>query len=151
MFTVFALAALAASAIAAPAQNNSIEGRPICLKSYNVKKGDTCSGIAAKNGLSLEKFELLNDGRGCGKGLQVGTELCVKPFYDKADSNYIVYCTAAVTVRKGDTCDGIARDSEYPLEGLLEINPLANCGPKLQVGTQICVDAVSIPFVEDRN
>ena len=98
-------------------------------KVYYVKRGDTLSGIAKANGMSLAKIVSLNPQIKDINKINVG-----QPIYLTSGTNEQYY-----TVKKGDTLSKIARIYSLSIKTLLGLNPdiknpnLINVGQKIRV------------------
>ena len=96
---------------------------------YYVKKGDTLSGIAKKNGMSLAKLVSYNPQIKDINKISIGQKV-----YLSSNTSEEYY-----TVKKGDTLGGIARQFNISLNKLLGLNPdiknpnLIHIGDKIRV------------------
>jgi LysM repeat protein len=96
---------------------------------YYVKKGDTLSGIAKKNGMSLAKLVSYNPQIKDINKINIGQKI-----YLGSNTSEEYY-----TVKKGDTLGGIARQFNISLNKLLGLNPdiknpnLIHIGDKIRI------------------
>ncbi|KAF9261847.1 hypothetical protein L218DRAFT_961087 [Marasmius fiardii PR-910] len=107
----------------------------ICTRTYTVKSGDGCDGIAAANGVSQYQLQRLN-GQNICLLLTPGQSICL------ADSTYD--CQPVYTVVSGDTCFGIAQSHGITLSKFLSDN--AQLDPNscpIYPGLNVCVDGDS--------
>ena len=86
------------------------------LYGYKVEKGDTLSGIAAKNGMTLSALLELN---GFDKNTVIKTGQTIKL---SADEKTAVSKGGEYKVKSGDTLSGIAAKNGMTLNALLELN-----------------------------
>ncbi len=119
---------------------------PSAVRSYTVQSGDTCAGIADKNGTTVAELLRVNRSvdANCGN-LRVG-EVLRLPSPPTATGGTTGGIPTGSTPRPGashdykvvagDTCDGIARSQSTTLDKLLAANAGINCNA-LQVGQTV--------------
>jgi LysM repeat protein len=112
--------------------------------SYTVQSGDTCPGIGASFGLSVDALEALNPGLDCahlvaGQVLLVPVTLTPTPPPPAAPGQPFIY-----TIQPGDTCQGIAANFGVPLDVILVANGLSDC-TALTVGQSLIIPLAPVP------
>ncbi|KAK9760869.1 hypothetical protein K7432_014686 [Basidiobolus ranarum] len=96
--------------------------------SYAVKSGDTCSVIAASNGISIEKLLSANPTMKC-ELLILGQQICIPLLCKNGEK--------PSPVKAGDTCEKIATSWKVTLDQLLKSNIGLDC-KTLIIGQLIC-------------
>jgi len=84
---------------------------------YAVRKGETCSSIARKFGVTVWQLERANPGLDCDN-LQIGQVICIPGIADEFCPGGQLY-----TVRRGDSMFTIAQRFGIPLSRLIAANP----------------------------
>jgi len=103
----------------------------LCATTYTVVSGDTCSGICAKEGISLATLYANNpsiDNPACDN-LEIGEVLCINE------------CTKTYTVKSGDTCNSISSGNGITLNQFYSWNAQIECSSceDIEVGQVVCV------------
>ena len=131
-----------------------------CSTFYLTKRGDTCDGISAANGISLQDFVSWNPGVGgtsCAT-LWADTYVCVNliggaPTKTKVgdgvhtpepiQSGMTDRCKNFYFVSQGDSCEGIASKFSISPDQLVRWNPAARSDcTGLWAGTYCCVGVI---------
>ncbi|KAK9764015.1 hypothetical protein K7432_008847 [Basidiobolus ranarum] len=96
--------------------------------SYSVKSGDSCSAIATKNGINVDRLLSVNPKLKCDQ-LAIGQLVCIPPLCQNGEKSS--------PVKAGDTCDKITKAWKVTLAQLLKSNIGIDCN-KLAIGQLIC-------------
>ncbi|KAG8766235.1 hypothetical protein FRC12_007006 [Ceratobasidium sp. 428] len=99
-------------------------------RAQRLTRGDNCTLIPQKNGISSYQLTKLNPSLNCN-ALSIGQSLCV------IDSTY--NCQPVYTVKSGDTCANIASANGITTTQLINNNPQVGTSCTIQVGLNLCV------------
>lgn len=118
------------------ASSDSNSSPSVSSGSYTVQSGDTLSGIAAKQGVSLSTLRSANDLT--GDGIYAGQTLSLSgsssSTSSSSSSSQDSTSSATYTVKAGDTLSGIAARNDMSLSNLLTANNMTSSSEIIRAG-----------------
>ncbi|KAM0469620.1 hypothetical protein ACHAPX_010399 [Trichoderma viride] len=140
-----------------------------CNAFYFVQSGDSCQGIADKNGITIDEFVAWNKGVGGTKcsGLWAENYVCVSiightstptkpgngiPTPSPVQPDIIDSCSTFYLIKEGQSCDSVASESGITVKDLVSWNRKAgpNCSG-MWANTYACVSVISSYDFEKAN
>ncbi|KAJ3144032.1 hypothetical protein HK101_002872, partial [Irineochytrium annulatum] len=133
-----------------------------CTQDYTVAKGDTCLSVGKAKGISQVYLDKVNPTVNCNKGLEIGSQICVRSTLDpnqypdpvllpSPPPTAIADCTMKVPILLNYTnCDVVVAqfNASYGLTKytLLHMNNKINCiRLNDNIGAPICIQSPSWP------
>ena len=143
----------------------SVPATPVPPTEYTVKDGDTCGGIASKNGVTLATFLAINNLNESNCLIHIGDVVKIPASTptpgpsptlpsgvtaqpgNSPEATVTLPPQIIIQVKSGDTCGDIAVRNHVPLSQLIEQNGL-DAGCSLQIGQMLTVTfATPTPFI----
>ncbi|GJP84279.1 hypothetical protein CLOP_g14342 [Closterium sp. NIES-67] len=123
-----------------------------CATMDLIAPGDSCTTLAARNNVTAKVLQALNPGINCSlpaSSLGVSSTVCVRSGMLSTTMPASVSCGQTYRVQSGDTCMGVAVNSNISLSRLMLLNPGLRCASTdpLDPSLTLCIAPLTVELL----